>query len=340
MENDVNKFHSRPNIDPETNKKIIISSEECGKSVDKSPILEHSIFFGKYNDLIVSYTMTDSISKVNLPLQLDTYIFTLPEELINIILSDISINDLITLYNTNYRFQQVLNNKSLLIKLTNKFGLKQVNNFMELLNKYMKKILRTLNFLSPLYLARTGFCPDTKFYYKNNMNHNKRIQQAIKHGDKVYDNDDNIISDVCKQLLIKKWYIIQYCADKLYNTSLMIIPYKKVTIIHSLTNIIDKYKHGEWYNGKTGQKNTLPNVNNKKYIKINEPSKTVDISADIKGSSLTINDLLFATRALMYGSHLTIRRYKILNEYVESVILEAYIDYNKDDNYISQKFIV
>ena len=62
------------------------------------------------------------------------------------------------------------------------------------------------------------------------------------------------------------------------------------------------------------------------YIKVKEPFIEVTISEKKKKALITLDDILFATRALMVDSSRTPDKYHIISETSEELVLEPKID--------------
>jgi hypothetical protein len=84
------------------------------------------------------------------------------------------------------------------------------------------------------------------------------------------------------------------------------IPYETVVIMYQEDNWYRKprvwyNKPSKWWVGYSHylQPYVLPYLKTRKYLKVNDPFLKVTLSASKKGASLTIDDVLFATRALM-----------------------------------------
>lgn len=99
------------------------------------------------------------------------------------------------------------------------------------------------------------------------------------------------------------------------------IPYYNVTIKYTEDNWYGKPK--QWYNST---KYILPQLSSKTYIKVKEPFMEVTISENKKKAPITLDDILFATRALMVDSTRTADKYYIISEISEELILEPKID--------------
>ena len=105
--------------------------------------------------------------------------------------------------------------------------------------------------------------------------------------------------------------------------------------------VIVKFTDGNWYDypekwynlinpktrNRTDRKYRLPRLWTRKYITVDNPFWEIRIDANIKGSPITIDDVLFATRALMADHTRTINGgYKVVQETNDILILEPDID--------------
>lgn len=121
----------------------------------------------------------------------------------------------------------------------------------------------------------------------------------------LYKDDYN--TDLCE--FIKEYaddedYEIAYFHDyMLMKLTTMIIPFSTVIIKYQRDTWYSK--PDEWYNRKSNwwkddkfQDRLLPFLNTKPYINVVKHVMEVEISAEKKGAAITIDDILFATRAL------------------------------------------
>lgn len=120
-----------------------------------------------------------------------------------------------------------------------------------------------------------------------------------------------------------KYYQIKFPKEYIEKEVSTLIPYKRVTIYGSGGSI----KPTEWYNEK-GYWIGLPLLKTRKYIKIIRKFEEVLVDSDIKGSSLTIEDILFSTRALMHRGDRNIEGYRVVKEGKDDLFLSASIDNN------------
>jgi hypothetical protein len=95
-----------------------------------------------------------------------------------------------------------------------------------------------------------------------------------------------------------KWFLEEKSKIKIvYDTVILILPNDywtegKPHLIHSPNKIY------EWYNHCSNKKD---NISSRQYIKINIKYEKITISSREKGSPITIEDILFATRGMCLG---------------------------------------
>ncbi len=78
----------------------------------------------------------------------------------------------------------------------------------------------------------------------------------------------------------------------------------------------------------------MPFIKSRSYIKINKPFSEIAISADKKGSDLTIDDILFSNRAMCVDGNKYVvksytdpfKGYRILYDYNGELLLESNVD--------------
>ena len=71
---------------------------------------------------------------------------------------------------------------------------------------------------------------------------------------------------------------------------------------------------------------SFPDLSSRPYIHVIDPFMKVIIDAKEKGSLLTIDDILFATRALSLDATRSYDRFRILNETLHTLSLEPEMD--------------
>jgi hypothetical protein len=95
------------------------------------------------------------------------------------------------------------------------------------------------------------------------------------------------------------------------------VPFRDVLIRQDLKT--DTRSKREWYDEQHISSRILPALHSRKCLKVVEKFGMIKISADYKKEKITIDDLLFATRGLMFGWKSKIVEYKI-EEYSESCL--------------------
>jgi hypothetical protein len=186
---------------------------------------------------------------------------------------ELNINDLIALYSTNKWYKNQLNSQIVLNSLTQKYQLPLVSSFKQYIQKYTEYAIFLLNMLAPLYDIKYGFEVITEKSFTENIK-----TWAIEN--KIYlDNNDNV-------------FIINDIIKKLNMLSQLVLPYQ-IIVIQRQPPIYSKA--AAWFNKKNY---SLPALKSKLYIKINIPFNKVTIDNNIKKGNLSINDVLFASRAL------------------------------------------
>ena len=82
----------------------------------------------------------------------------------------------------------------------------------------------------------------------------------------------------------------------------------------------------DWYNIKKYNRGGVPNLDTRPYIDVIDRYMKVHVSKEKKGSPITLNDILFASRALCADGTRVIDRYKILSDNNSTLILVPTID--------------
>lgn len=247
------------------------------------------------------------------------------------IFDNLSINDLISLYNTNKFYQNELNKQDILNNLTIKFGIEKVTSFNEFIKEYKKYALRLLKQLAPMYNAGLGFNNSELCYYYDGSASKNTLKMLIKNNIPVYADGDKLITSISQFKKRNAYYVDAYeNVNKFNKLAATILPYKQIKIVAS--GPWDELPK-EWYNVEFGVSKDidkqLPKINTKKYINIIKPFETVIVDSKIKGSDLTIDDVLFATRALAGDPWRSVgmeKGYKILEDTNDVLVLEETID--------------
>lgn len=198
----------------------------------------------------------------------------IPSDIYLHIFSELNINDLIALYSTNKWYKNQLNSQIVLNTLIQKYKLPSVLSFKEYISQYIEYAIYLLNILAPLFNIKYGF--DMVNYENFNDETKKWIFE-----NKILNHED-----------LNDMYINRKISKNLYNIGQLVLPYQIISIIRK--NPIYS-KAAAWFNKKN---DFLPALKSMVYIKIDEPFTKVTIDNSIKKNNLTINDVLFASRAL------------------------------------------
>lgn len=196
--------------------------------------------------------------------------------------------------------------------------------------------LHILNRLGPLYSGYSGIHPDQYGVCEAlyDIDDEELIQDAFNNGHKVVREVDNTVLNNIKEYFDDncEYAKILYDYIKLKKDLKRTVDQKKVIVKFTDGNL---YEYPEkWYNlinpktrNCTDRKFRLPRLWTRKYITVDKPFTEVSIDANIKGSPITIDDILFATRALMVDHTRTINGgYKVIHETNYQLILEPDID--------------
>ena len=216
-----------------------------------------------------------------------------------------------------------------------KHGLKNAKSFDRLIERYISHtmfLLRMLSLTYHTYFGHLGWNTGEECWYYNSKFDKRKLIYALERGAKIFDDEDNTICSRSKFEEDKEYYIYGRCYE--IPDSLTIIPYKTVIITQSGDGWYNG-KPKEWYNKSSTRGafwqngDHLPYLNTRKYIKVNTPFEKVTVSSKIKGDYLTIDDVLFATRALAMDETRTVgddKSYKTLKNTNNILVLEANID--------------
>lgn len=245
----------------------------------------------------------------------------IPSDIYSHIFKNLNINDLISLYNTNKSYHDELNKKEIVNYLSNQYKLKKSNSFIQFIQNYKQKAFETLKILSKLYTSGAGF-NTSEMHFKND---DPILLWALNNNLKIYDMEGNLITNNLEHGI---YYVVLYLyeqKDKLNEISEMILPYDDIIIRRN--KFITKYtKYVPWYNKDIPM--GLPSLASKSYINIIYFMNEVGIYKNLKGTDLTINDVLFATRALTknrytsVGGGITNKSYDIFVDEQNHLILK------------------
>lgn len=201
--------------------------------------------------------------------------------------------------------------------------------------------LKILNKLGPLYHSYFGLHPEEK---SNEIEHfinikNKHDKEILKEYNS--DNKIKIISEKTNEeigltdIRVNNSYLIIFDYEELKPELLNSVPYDEIILKYS-----DDYwtrVPREWYNEPSKwwtnyipylKDYVLPFLESRDYIIVEKPFYKIKISKEKKGSALTIDDILFATRGLMADDTRTVNNgYKIIEEIPNKILkLEPMLD--------------
>ncbi len=204
----------------------------------------------------------------------------------------------------------------------------------------MNQTLYHLNKLGQLYHSYFGFHPEEScdyisqecYYTDSEMEYNELVKY-FNDEHSIFDVEGNHITDV-NDIKMDAEYAIEYDYNEILNESRTIVDYNEVVIKYKENTWYGKLR--EWYNEPRKNLVTpseylkpyiLPYLNTRSYITIVEPFMKVVVSKEKKGTYLNIDDILFATRALMIDETRTVNGgYTILSETEETLVVEPDID--------------
>jgi len=209
--------------------------------------------------------------------------------------------------------------------------------------------LRLLNFLGPYYWGSDGFdfpieenegliddIDDINTYnmmYELDLiitlnlpndlpeNINEQIAKSNIDSSKIF--YDYLNSQNLEDLSELNAYTYELDTDKLKELASKEILYPKITIKYIKDTWYGKPK--EWYK-KYIRKNKLEPIQTRPYITVVNPFMEVKLEVKKKGKPLTLDDVLFASRALMIDSGRTVFKYFIISENVNELVLKPDID--------------
>ncbi|ARF12158.1 hypothetical protein Klosneuvirus_3_293 [Klosneuvirus KNV1] len=197
--------------------------------------------------------------------------------------------------------------------------------------------LQILNRLGPLYNGYSGIYPDLNGECEAiyDLDSEELIKDAFDNNHKVVREDDDTPLNNFQEYLDDEeceYAKILYDYKKLKKDLEENVNQKKVIVKFTDGNWYDYPE--KWYNlinpktrNRTDRKYRLPRLWTRKYITVDNPFWEIRIDANIKGSPITIDDVLFATRALMADHTRTINGgYKVVQETNDILILEPDID--------------
>lgn len=212
---------------------------------------------------------------------------SLPKEILGEILYFADIKTLISVYRSKlllltYDKLFLLLEERIGIDL-NEYSLREVEYL--LTTEYTVFLLTTLG---KMYHTGFGFNMDYQLEISKDEYDEKLCDFIKKYADEddeetelAYFPDYKII-DLAKMTIPFRTVILKYRKDNWYRKGMTVWCNEKST----------------WWNDKKFDERLLPFLNTKPYITVDDPYMHVTISAEKKGSTITIDDVLFATRAL------------------------------------------
>lgn len=115
-------------------------------------------------------------------------------------------------------------------------------------------------------------------------------------GDEPENEDDAEVAEEFDHLRLED-ATIRYSAAFVEELAAREIP--AATVVLSLPPLSWRFKPPQWYDAPPERGDALPRLSSRKYIKVVFPFEEVELSAKAKGAPLTVEDVLFASRALM-----------------------------------------
>lgn len=172
------------------------------------------------------------------------------------------------------------------------------------------EIIEELNYLGKIYHTGFGFMKE------------KNTNMVVNYG---YNFEDDDHDDE----------LIEY--DNLINRANKVVQYKKVILKfksdYEWYNIpsTDWYNNpSKWWKGSKCKKSLLPYLSSRKYIEVVDRFTEIQINSDIKENSITLDDIMFATRGLALDDTRTVcnfdDKYTILSSDENILVLAVGID--------------
>ena len=257
---------------------------------------------------------------------------TLPDSALEVILSNLDCKSVLLICKLSPRLNEFCRSDRLSPILSAKLKTNLKGYSLEEMGQLCNRgeMLITLNKLSRVHRAHDGFGkrPSITGRAFTDINFDKLLDDAFKYGDKVV-RGRTTITDKTK-LRPNDQIEILYDINKLQRQSQTPISYRNIILKYEDPFYWEKLPR-EWYNVPptflTGPR--LPYLNSRPYIKVDNPFMQVIISADIKNNKLTIDDILFATRALVADETRYIndgRGYRIIEDLDGTLVLEPSVD--------------
>lgn len=127
--------------------------------------------------------------------------------------------------------------------------------------------------------------------------------------------------DGCEDGFLTKFHLVQKLADTTVHFETVIVKYEKNEWFGELVpywNSVSK-----WFGPRQSR---LPFLSTRNWITVDEPFMQVTLSARTKGSPLTLDDILFATRALAVDDTRIYDSFKVLSQDETTLVLTPVID--------------
>lgn len=187
--------------------------------------------------------------------------------------------------------------------LSSKLNMKNASLNQLLLRYHRNTIMASITLLAPLYNTSFGLTNDLAVYHPspNEFDIMRYIDSAINNGGTM----SGVLTSVPLGNIKIKYHKLTITFDESYIKMVAnkYIHFKTVIIKYESADVWAVKPRFEWYNLSQCEDNMnseayLPLLNTRPWIKIDDPFMQVSISAEIKGSPLTIDDILFAARSL------------------------------------------
>lgn len=262
---------------------------------------------------------------------------TLPPELIRIIAINLDERSLIRLWQTNSYIQSILDVadfKSLMYKRYDIF--KMITGSPPIM-LHKRRAMKLLDELSVDYHAGWGFDWDPERYLYGESDADKIYATQLT-GVKIFCSvdDDNYEFQLGDPVDEAGEYYFKPDMNRLKMLSDMIFPWKRVVLKYTENDWRGNLR--AWYNSNYSKEpligaKWLPKLDTRKYIVVRELLMCAEVSSESKGESLTIDDVLFANRALSMDPYRTVGEdnatdhiYNILSDDGDTLTIEPDMD--------------
>lgn len=133
--------------------------------------------------------------------------------------------------------------------------------------------------------------------------------------------DEYLNKKSIKQIVPNELYVFEFENGHLEMLARESLYFEKV-IIKKEQDI--SYDSEPWYYSPT--ESPIPSINTRNYIKVVKDFELVEIDSNIKGSKITFDDILFASRCFMIDGYRVVDKYKILSLTDSVLELEPSVD--------------